>query len=494
MTITRDDRRVRIGLFLFLLVSIVPPCANALDYRELTFAPQTGFVALSFDAERQTAAVAGRDDDGRPRLALLSADGTDLAVIEYALPDDAVAIDRGANGEGREALFVLCASRVLRLDAIGRELLEIAGVSSLYRGISYAPLTSAVDFAQDIDGDDTAELVVQDFDVLTTLDGDDYSRRRVFALPTLRRSFERAQNFRPARTAAIPNALISVRGDQLLKYSLDGAPSDRSAISPAISELGLGLSSERDIERFYNSDTELDQRDLKLREPELLTDVTGDSLPDLVTLETISSSVFDKETTYRLYVARSPYGFATTPDTTFVGEGYQFGLRTVALDGERTALIAPGIRIGLRAIIGALFSRSVNIDIAVYASDSTGQFAATPTAEVRAKVRFDFGSGQVESPTVAFGDLDGDGQQDLILKHGRDGLAWRRNLGEGTFSERDENLDIVAPKDGSNVIAADFDGDGRDEILLRYGLQDGVEIKRRVKLLDPEVEDAERDD
>lgn len=468
-----------------LMAAALASQAHADDFKDLTFAPQTSFVILNFDAGRETVAVAGRDDDGQPRLALIASIGTDLAVTEMALPSDAVAIDRGANGDDRDALFVLCGTRVLKLDAIDAELVEIAEVTSLYRGLSYAPLTATLDFAVDIDDDQVAELVVQDFDVLTTLDGEDFADRQVLAFPTLRRSFERAQNFRPARATFIPGAVVSVRGDELLQYSFAADRLDDETVAANVSTLGLGLSSERDIERFYNGDPELDQSNVLLREPELLVDVSGDGLPDLVTLETVSSGVFDKDTTYRLYIAKSPYGFSSEPDTIFSGQGYQFGLRSVALDEQRTALVAPGVRIGLRTIIGALFSRSVNIDIAIYASDSNGRFTEVPTADVSAKLKFDFGSGQVESPTVTFGDLDGDGQQDLILKRGRDRLGWRRNLGEGNFAGRDENLDITAPKDGNGVIAADLDGDGQDEILVRYGLQDGVDIKRQVRLLDP---------
>ncbi|MEN7344364.1 MAG: VCBS repeat-containing protein, partial [Pseudomonadota bacterium] len=348
-----------------------------------------------------------------------------------------------------------------------------------------------LNFAEDIDNDSVAELLIQDFDVLSVLDENRFTKLTTLALPTLRRSFERAQNFRPVRTAAIPNELISVRGDQLLRYPIAPGTGDGDIRSPAISALDLGLSSERDIERFYNGDPELDQRDVTLREPELLVDINGDALPDLVTLETISSGVFDKETTYRLYLARAPYGFDPTPDTTFSGEGYQFGLRSVALNDTQTALVAPGVKIGVRAIIGALFSRSVTLNIAIYAPDSDGRFAQEPSTEVRAKVKFDFGSGQVELPTIAFGDLDGDGQQDLILKRGRDQLGWRRNLGAGAFSGKGKALEILAPKDGSYVTAADFDGDGRDEILVRYGLQDGQALKRLVRLLDTDQSPAD---
>ena len=320
------------------------------------------------------------------------------------------------------------------------------------------------------------------------LDGVAFDVRRVLALPTLRRSFERAQNFRPVRIAAAPGAapaLIAVRGDDLLRFDLDSASETGAPLAPTVVPLALGLSSERDIERFYNGDSELDQRNLTLHEPEILADVDGDERPDLVTLETRSTGVFDKETTYRLHLAGNDLNYTSEPDAAFSSDGYQFGIRTVRLEPGRIALVAPNVRIGLRTVIGALFSRSVTLDIAIYAADETGAFTNEPSAEIRAKVRFDFGSGQVEFPTVAFGDLDGDGRRDLIVKRGRDRLGWRRNLGGGAFDRDDRELDLLAPKNGANVVAADLDGDGTDEVLARYDAQDGAALRRRLRVAAP---------
>ncbi|MEL6200705.1 MAG: VCBS repeat-containing protein, partial [Pseudomonadota bacterium] len=90
-----------------------------------------------------------------------------------------------------------------------------------------------------------------------------------------------------------------------------------------------------------------------------------------------------------------------------------------------------------------------------------------------------------EFPTVEFGDLDGDGRQDLILKRGRDKLGWRRNLGDGRFERRNTDMELRAPKNGSNVFAADLDGDGNDEIIVRYDMQDGDELRRTLRIADP---------
>lgn len=456
---------------------------SANDTLKFSFLPQTGVVTLAFaDRSGDVVAVAGHDDDGMPRLAFLVNDDGGNRIIERSLPKDAVAIDVGPAGDG-DALFVLCADRVERLLSIDGAFEPLAQVESLYRGRSFAPLTASLNVAEDIDADGDSELLVQGFDQLAVIDGASYDRTRLLDLPSIRRSFERAQNYRPVRSAsALLNdtpAIIAVRGDDLLRYRLDPGADAVAADSEA---LGLGLSSERDIERFYNGDPELDQRDVTLHEPELLTDLNGDDLPDLVTLETISTGVFDKQTTYRIHLANEDAGYDTTPDTVISSAGYQFFIRTVQLEANRTAIVSPGVRIGVGTIIGALFSRSVTLDIAVHTADDSGVIAEAPSAEIRAKVRFDFGSGQAEFPTVEFGDLDGDGRQDLILKRGRDRLGWRRNLGDGRFDRRGTELDLRAPKDGSNVFTADLDGDGVDEVIARYDMQDGEDLRRTLRI------------
>ncbi len=467
-------------------LAALPIAGAAAEPVTLPFLPQTGFIDVRFaDAGRDTLALAGRDDDGRPRLALLTFEDGAARVTERALPNDAVAIDAGPGANGGDALYVLAADRVLRIAAPDAPLEPVARADSLYRGRSFAPVTASVDLARDLDGDGDPELVLQGFDQLTVLDGDNFERRFELALPAIRRSFERAQNYRPVRVAPSVvdgvTALVAVRGDDLLRFPLR----EHGTVEPDVVPLSFGLSSERDIERFYNGDAELDQRDVTLREPELLVDLNGDDLPDLVTLETRSEGVFDKQTTYRVHLARGDGGYDAEPDSEISSKGYQFYLSTEQLEPGRVALVTPGVRIGVRASIGALFSRSVTLDIAIHAADDAGVIPTKPSEEVRAKVRFDFGSGQVEFPTEAFGDLDGDGRRDLILKRGRDRLGWRRNLGGGRFDRDDERLELPAPKNGATVYAADLDGDGTDEVIVRYDMQDGEDFRRQLRVVSP---------
>jgi hypothetical protein len=478
---------VRAAAILVLGFALLPAASAAGDAR-LSFAAQTGFVAARFPGDPgQTVALAGRRDDGQPMLALLRLRDGELVQREIRLPANAVAIDSAVIADAADALFVLCTDRVLRLSSFDAKLITVAETSSLYRGRSFAELSAAVDFAKDVTGDGRPELLIQDFDVLHVHAGENYERRSELRLPSIRRSYERAVTYRPPRFAPLlgrdGTRLISIRGNAVLGFAGDAAGFDGT---PKISPLALDLSEEHEIEAFYNGYDSIDQSQFELREPELLRDINGDGLPDLITLQTVSSGVFDKTSVYRVHLATQASGeiaYLQEPDTTLSSRDYQFGIRAESLGENRLAIVSPGVKIGLRAVIGALFSRSVTLQIAIYTIGDDGVFAETAATVVKTKIRFDFGSGQVESPTIEFGDFDADGRNDLLLKVGRDRLAWRRNEGGGRFEREDRILDIAAPVDGTAVHAVDMDGDRRSEVIVRYGRGDGDALNGIVRVL-----------
>lgn len=454
----------------------------------LSFHPNTGFINASLgDSAGATLALAGRDDAGRPMLALLRYRDGALQRREVALPENTVAIDAGASGDSTQSIFILCADRVLRLAAFDAAPQVVAISHGMFRGRSFAELTDGIDFARDLDGDGFAELLVQDFDVLRVFAGADFAEAGELALPSVRRGFDSVASYRPVRLAGAiidgARSLLSVRGNTLLRFGWDGAA---YRAEPEVELLALGLSDEYAIEAFYNGYENIDQSTIVLREPELLRDINGDGIPDLVTLETRSTGVFDKESTYRIHLARRADGrirFEPEPDTVMSSQGYQFGLRAERVDGERVALISPGVQVGLRTIIGALFTKSVTLEIAIHAPDADGNIPVEPNTVVRTKISFDFGSGRAESPTIAFGDFDGDGRNDLLLKRRGSQVEWRRNLGNGGFEKDGRELDIAGPADGSSLVAIDLDGDQRSEVVARYAAADGEGMERVVRVL-----------
>ncbi len=453
----------------------------------LSFHPQTGFTeATMSDSAGATLALAGRREDGEPVLALLRYRDGRLEQREIPLPDNAVAIDSGPTDQAQQAVFILCTDKVLRLDQFDGNPVIIAEVPSMYRGRSFAELTNAVDFARDLDGDGVADLVVQDFDAVHVLRGPDYTNRSSLALPSLRRGYDRAVTYRPARIAAVnldgSHALVSVRGNTLLRFDQSGPGYSEQ---PDILPLEIGLSDEREIEAVYNGYENIDQSEIVLREPEIILDLNGDDIADLVTLETLSTGVFDKQSTYRVHFGRSDAGrlsYDAEPDTVLSSRGYQFGLRAAPIDDKGVALVSPGVEVGLRTIIGALFTKSVTMQIAIYAPDVSGVIPGDPNTTVKTKISFDFGSGRAELPTIAFGDFDGDGRNDLLLKRKGSQVVWRRNIGDGVFESDGRELDIAGPADGTAMIAVDLDGDERDEVVARYSIADGEGSDRLIRV------------
>ncbi|MEO1581834.1 MAG: VCBS repeat-containing protein [Pseudomonadota bacterium] len=476
-----DPMLPRNWLILLTAASLMTPCAQAFSQAQYVapdFRIQTGMVSLQFPGSKgESLAFAGRDQNGTPKLGLLRLDDTKVDYREIELPDTAVAIDAGASSTSAEALFVLSAKGVLALDRFDGKLKAVASSSSLYRGRSLAELTSGLNFARDIDADGNAEFLIPDFDVLHVVSED---ARRALALPSYRRGYDQTVTYRPTSVTAAPSvnggALYAVRGKELLSFSGE-------AENPELSTLTLGLSDENERETFYNSYEDIDQNDVVLREMDRFVDVNGDSLPDIMTLETVSEGVFDKRTTYRVHHGRvmdDRLVFDQEADTTLSSEGYQVGARIAELDESRKLMVTASVRVGVRAIIGALFSRAVTMRVEIYPADQFGTIASNPGTEIKSRVKFDFGTGQVEFPTIVFGDIDGDGINDLILKERKRALNWRRGNEQGAFAKKSAELNVTGPADGTDVALSDLDGDARDEVIVLYGRADGEDLAGQI--------------
>ncbi|MEL7022946.1 MAG: VCBS repeat-containing protein [Pseudomonadota bacterium] len=456
------------------------------EWVEPQFRVQTGMRELQFaNSDGSALAFAGRDDRGLPRLGLLGVDAGEVIYRELALPQSAVAIDTAPSSDGGETLFVLTADGVHALRSFDGDWADIAATKSLFRGRSLAELSSSLNFARNIDSDDEPELVVPDFDTLHVIDG---AARRDVAIESFRRTYDSSTTYRPASVTAADSigggTLYSVRGAELLSVAPD-------ATEPTVTQLNLGLSDELELERYYNSYEDIDQNNIVLREMDRFVDINGDGLPDIMTLETVSRGVFDKTTTYRVHHGRlnnDTLVFDEAANSTLSSRGFQVGMRLESLDDDRNMLVSASVQVGVRAIIGALFSRSVTMRIEIYTADASGTIQSEATTEIKSRVKFDFGTGQVEFPTITFGDLDGDGINDLILKERKRILNWRKGLSGGSFANRSTSLDITGPADGTEVALADVDADGRDDVIVRFGRADGQELAGKIAVhrdLDP---------
>ncbi|MEO1573366.1 MAG: VCBS repeat-containing protein [Pseudomonadota bacterium] len=412
-------------------------------------------------------AFAGRDANGRPQLGLVRIADDGPAIRRIDLPEDAVAIDVGAAGASRRVLFVLTTEAVLRLDWFDGPLQVAARTTSVYRGRSLGSIGAELDFARDMNGDGVAELVIPDFDVLRVFED---SQVTELSLSMLRRGYGLDATYEPADLKLAPGVgthrLHAIAGNTLLTF----AQGQRQAVE---TELPLGLSDELLLQKFYNGDDDIDQADLTLREVSEFADVNGDRVPDIATLETVSTGVFDKSTVYRVHVGAVANGalrFDEAADLTLSSDGYQVGTEVTRLGDGRRVLVSSSIKVGIGAVIGALFSRAVTLRTELLSLDA-GDADREPT-RIKSRIRFDFDSGRAALPTIKFGDLDGDGVSDLLLKTRAQTFSWRAGDAQGRFDSKERDVEFAAPADGDNVVLADLNGDGRDEIVVYYGVAD----------------------
>jgi hypothetical protein len=118
-------------------------------------------------------------------------------------------------------------------------------------------------------------------------------------------------------------------------------------------------------------------------------------------------------------------------------------------------------------------------------SEEAGLSASRSISEATAK-RFLDGASEAErqllpmAAGLAVGDVDGDGWMDLFVLRGDKGCALLQNQRDGTFADVTDDFGLTADALASGALFADFDGDGRDDLLVG-GIGDvHVELWRNV--------------
>ena len=471
-----------------LIVVLALPCAAraSLTLLDPSFQPRSVLKPVRFgDRPASSVVFAGRDAAGQPHLGLLRMSEGTAELREIELPQNTVAIDIGPAGPERDAVFVLTTRGVLRLDAFGDNPSPLVEVPSIYRGTSLAGMTSSLDFARDIDGDGVSELIIPDFDVLHLIDDE---RGVDLPMPMRRRSYGTEAGYSPSDLLIAPgvagNTLHAIRGNQMFSFA-------NPATGARVETLPMGISDELLRAKFYSGDDDIDQADVVLREVEQFDDVSGDGVPDITTLETISAGVFDKTTIYRVHLGRVVDGalsFDADAALTMESRGYQVGTSIESLNADRMLIVASSIKVGVGALISALFSRAVTLRTVLQPLDTQDADSDLPETLIKSRIRFNFDSGRAVLPTIKFGDLDGDGNDDLLLKSRSNQFVWRPGTATGRFDGDERSIALDAPAAGGNVVLADLTGDGRAEIVAFYGAADYEALRNRIGVFQPDIE------
>lgn len=232
---------------------------------------------------------------------------------------------------------------------------------------------------------------------------------------------------------------------------------------------------------------QLDQSDLTYRKVEALKDINNDGVTDLILRYTKSSGVFDRINDYEIFLGQAKQdqlSFANEPSSVVRADGTLTGLKFIDIDDDaRDEVLVAGFDIGLSQIIGALLAGSIDQDVYLFKMDEAGHFASQSNISKEVELSFSLTSGQTGNPVVELADINGDGRKDLLLSDGLDSLKiYFGRDHKSLFKSRALTLPFQLPQDGGNLICDDINGDGKEDVLIKYGRQDAKERQRQFRV------------
>lgn len=232
----------------------------------------------------------------------------------------------------------------------------------------------------------------------------------------------------------------------------------------------------------------LAQSRLSYKKIEQLKDINNDNIPDMVVRFTQSEGVLDKSNDYEVYLGRnneSQLQFSEDPTSTIRGDGTLTDIQFVDINNDKKLeVLVSGFKLGLSQIIGALLSGSIDQDVHLFYMNGEDTFNKKLKVSKEVELKFSLSSGTSGNPVVKLADLNGDKLQDLILSDDDDTLLLYFGVKSGKlFTKRAERFNTLLPLQGEMIIHDDINGDGKDDLLLKYGREDKANLRNVFKIL-----------
>jgi hypothetical protein len=449
--------------------------------------------------EQRHIILAGHDDDHRQRLAVyrLSEESSETAaeLLSLVPGPNLIAYDVGRLGD-QDALFFIEPGRILRYDFAAMDFVELAKIRTIYAQERTGEIMQ-IDFIRDVNADGRDDLVVADtagYRVRLQLGdgslGDEVLLQESSSMTVSDGivSFESHALSIGDMTLDGVSDLAVWRGNSLRVYrQLAG---DRFEGRPEVMQLGLDLPSEAEmrVQQIQAGRGAVDQQGLTEKRIFSIEDLNNDGLPDILTEATFSEGVFDKRNEFRLHFGRAEAGrlvFDEQHDTMLSSEGLQFGLIETDVDGDgKQDLVVRKVRLSFGRVIRALLSGNVSLQLQFFRMNADDDYPRRPSYVAKTNVRFSLSSGHVDIPAIQVADFDADGLQDLAIQTNRKRLSIFHGVAaEQLFDNDPSNLEVILPRNGELVSAQDINDDGREDLVIRYNMSDGLQLARTVRLM-----------
>lgn len=402
---------------------------------------------------------------------------------------DITELQEGENNQ-QKIYFLSASSLALYQD---KKFTPLTKIKSLYVQ-EQADFLSRGDFIQDLNNDGFDDAVIADFNKTHVFIGQGMSSFAKQTLPIKPevRVFSSGASYTQTKLYFSDvnfdnktDILLVGDGEMIIYPQYENSQFSRESTHVAINEAISGTEwwNKRD-----ESGEQLDQSDLEYRKLEELRDVNADGITDMVVRYTKASGVLDRVNDYEIFLGKkSDDGLSYLPeaDSVIHAEGTLTGLEFVDIDNDdKLEVLLAGFDIGLSQIIGALVSGGIDQDVYVFKMNTQDKFPKKPAIKKDVELTFSLTSGQSGSAVVKLADLNGDGLKELVLSDDDDELKiYIGQKGKKSFKKRSVSYDTQLPKDGNLVMVEDLNGDGKEDLLMKFSRVDGEGKNKEFKVL-----------
>jgi len=399
--------------------------------------------------------------------------------------------------EEKQTLYFLSSNNLYRYDPLAKQsdnkLTAVTTVNSFAIGDSSQYLSKG-DFLHDFNNDQRDDIIVPDFNKVHILMAQNDGSMKQQSLP-IKPQIELSNNsanytktklyFSDVNFDQRPDIIVVNEGE--FEYFLQDKNHlfSQQAQHLKINKLISGI----DWWNKPSADGEnVDQSQLVYKKVEQVQDINDDNITDMIVRFTQSSGVLERVNDYEVYLGKNIDGqltFADEPSSTIKAEGTLTGLEFIDIDNDKKLeVMLAGFDIGLSQIIGALLSGSIDQDVYVFKMDENDNFSKDLKIAKEVELNFSISSGTSGSPVVKLADINGDQRQDLVLSDGDDALKVYYGVDDKKlFSKKALKYKVTLPKQGNMLISDDLNGDGKDDLLIKYGRQDDDKLKNLFRVL-----------
>lgn len=419
---------------------------------------------------------------------------------KYPLPENVYSFDYTESSSGEQHLYFLSANQLIKFEVNEKDKLASAfkpihDVQSVALPHQQQYLIKG-NFLKDVNNDGREDILLTDFastKLLLANDNGTFAQSILPIKPNVRVNRQSTTYEYPEIHAADVNLdsmqdVVVVEQGKLAVYKQteDGSFSSTADIHDLREDIsGIDWWSQRPIDG-----KPIDQSNLVYRRLEQLKDINNDGITDMVVRYTQSSGVLDRANDYEIYLGQNDNGqlvYSSEPSSVISAEGTLTDLEFVDVDGDKKLeVMLAGFDIGLSQIIGALMSGSIDQDVHIFKMDESSNFHRKNKTTKEVELTFSLSSGTSGSPVVKLADIDGDGIKDLVLSDGDDALKIYKGSDKGIkqlFAKRAQKHKIDLPKEGESIVVEDLNGDGKDDLLIKYSTQDEDEYHKKIRVL-----------